>query len=128
MKMLAVAMIALLFAPVFAAGPPLIIHYNDRPPHHFSKLGVPQGDAIAKVSAALAAANIPYQLRNTPAKRQLVLLKANEQAACMLAWVDLPGRERSGKFSEVIYDDRRLWCTRAVPDETLQRLNAALRK
>ena len=124
MKMLAAALFSLTAAA--AESPPLIVHYNDRAPHHYTKQGVPQGDAIVKVTAALKAANIPYELRNTPAKRQLVLLKVNEQPACMLAWVDLPGRERTGKFSEVIYDDRRLWCTLATPDETMRRLNGVL--
>lgn len=123
----------LLTAPALAAEPPLIVHYNERPPHHFTK-GGPQGAAIATLKAALQASSIPYQLRATPAKQQLVLLRANAAPACMLAWVDLPGRAREGKFSAVIYRDepqgyeRRLWCTRATPDETIQRLNAALPK
>jgi len=124
----------LLATQALAAGPPLVIHYNERPPQHFTRQGMPQGPAIGKVSDALKAAAIPYQLRSTPAKQQLVLLHANAAPACMLAWVDLPGRNRAGKFSEVIYKDdprgseRRLWCTMAVPDETMQRLNAALLK
>jgi hypothetical protein len=111
-----------------AAEAPLVIHYNERPPQHFSKRGAPQGPAIDKVIGALTAAGISYEMRSTPAKQQLVILKANQQPACMLAWVGLPGRERSGKLSEVIYDQRRLWCTLSVPDETMQRLNAALLK
>lgn len=121
-------------APAMAAEPAaLVVHYNERPPHHFTKRG-PQGAAIATLKAALQASGIPYQLRATPAKQQLVLLRANAAPACMLAWVALPGRERDGKFSAVIYRDepqgyeRRLWCTRATPDETIQRLNAALPK
>lgn len=124
----------LVAAPAMAAEPTaLIVHYNERPPHHFSK-GGPQGAAIVTLRAALEAAHLPYQLRNTPAKQQLVLLRANAAPACMLAWVALPGREQDGKFSDVIYRDaprgteRRLWCTRATPDETIQRLNAALPK
>ncbi len=117
-----------------AAGTPLIIHYNERPPQHYTAHGVPQGDAITRVTAALKTAGIPYQLRATPAKQQLVLLREDAQPACMLAWVDIPGRDRNGKFSEVIYEDaprgsaRRLWCTLSVPDETMQRLNTALRQ
>ncbi|WP_229257506.1 hypothetical protein [Duganella callida] len=123
---------------LIAAGPaaatPLIIHYNERPPQHYTQHGKPQGEAIAKVTAALKTAGIAYGMRGTPAKQQLVLLKENKAPACMLAWVDLPGRERHGKFSAVLYKDqpkgseRRLWCTLATPDETMQRLNAALIK
>lgn len=106
---------------------PLVVHYNERPPLHYTERGVATGDALAKVTAALKAANIPYRLRATPAKQQLVILQKNEAPACMLAWVDLPGRDDKGKLSEKIYDERRLWCTKATPDETMQRIDAALR-
>ncbi len=122
------AALMLITAPVAAAPLLLPIHYNERPPHHFTLNGSPQGDGIDKLRAALTAANMPYQFRSTPAKQQLILLQANLQPACMLAWVGLPGRDRHGKLSEVVYDDRRLWCTLATPDEVMQRLNTALRK
>ena len=136
MKSIAAALIALAASvPAYAAEAQLIIYYNDRPPHHYTDdQGVPQGPAISKVSAALKAAAIPYDLRTLPAKQQLVKLQENQERACMMAWVDIPGRDSKGKFSEVIYKDepegyeRRLWCTKAVPDEEMQRLNTALRK
>jgi hypothetical protein len=125
---LAAALMTLVAPAPALAAEPLAIHYNERPPYHYTRYGVPQGDGINKLSAALAAARIPYQLRSTPAKQQLVLLKANLQPACMLAWVGLPGRERAGKLSEIVYEDRRLWCTLATPDDVMQRINTALRK
>lgn len=127
----ALAMVAALCG---AAEPTLVIHYNDRPPQHDTQHGIPTGPAIDKVVAALKDAGITYEIRKTPAKEQLIELQANRERACMLAWVDLPGRSDKGKFSEVIYKDeprgseRRLWCTRAVPDEVMQRLNRALLK
>ncbi|MYM71360.1 hypothetical protein GTP56_04015 [Duganella sp. FT134W] len=121
------AALTVLAAPALAAEP-LAIHYNERPPYHYTMGGMAQGEGIDKLLVALRAANIPYQLRSTPAKQQLILLKANLQPACMLAWVGLPGRERAGKLSEIVYDDRRLWCTQATPDDVMQRLNKALRK
>lgn len=126
--MIKLAAALMMLAVPAAAAPLLAIHYNERPPHHFTQQGKPQGDGIDKLRAALTAANIPYQFRSTPAKQQLVLLKENQQPACMLAWVALPGREQHGKLSEIVYDDRRLWCTLATPDEMMQRLNTALRK
>jgi hypothetical protein len=125
---LAAALMTLVAPAPALAAEPLAIHYNERPPYHYTQYGVPQGDGINKLSAALAAARIPYQLRSTPAKQQLVLLKANLQPACMPAWVGLPGRERAGKLSEIVYEDRRLWCTLATPDDVMQRINTALRK
>lgn len=120
-------LIAAMLASGSAVAEPLVVHYNERPPHHYSERGVPRGPAIDTVTNALNAARIPYQLRSTPAKQQLIILQANKAPACMLAWVDLPGRDGKGKLSEKIYDDRRLWCTKATPDETMQRIDAALR-
>ncbi|WP_130300738.1 MULTISPECIES: hypothetical protein [unclassified Duganella] len=119
---------AMLVSGAAAAETPLLIHYNERPPYHYSQYGVPQGPAIDKLTNALDAARIPYRLRSTPAKQQLIILQANQAPACMLGWADLPGRDSRGKLSEKIYDERRLWCTKATPDETMQRLNQALIK
>ncbi|MYM69823.1 hypothetical protein GTP45_23685 [Pseudoduganella sp. FT55W] len=120
-------LIAAMLVSGAAVAEPLVVHYNERPPHHYTERGRPTGDAIATVKRALDAARLPYQLRSTPAKQQLIILQKNEAPACMLAWVDLPGRDDKGKLSEKIYDERRLWCTRATPDETIQRIDAALR-
>jgi hypothetical protein len=131
MRLLAMLMVA---APAWAAELPLVIYYNDRPPQHFTEHGAPRGPAIDKVTAALKAANLDYEIRNMPAKEQLVILQANHERACMLAWVNLPGRDDKGKFSAVIYRDepkgseRRLWCTKVVPEPWMQRLNQALLK
>lgn len=113
-----------------AGGPALIIHYSERPPVHYTDAqGQLAGGAVKPMTEALAAAGIAYQIRRTPAKRQLVLLKENREPACMMSWVELPGREDRGKFSEVIYrgeHERRLWCSKTVPDDLLKRFNAAL--
>lgn len=113
-----------------AAGPSLTIHYSERAPLHYTQQGTLVGDAALPVLTALKTAGIDYAVRSTPAKQQLILLNDNRAPACMMSWVDLPGREQRGKFSAVIYRDshgeRRLWCTKEVPDEVLQRLNAAL--
>ncbi|NGZ86912.1 ABC transporter substrate-binding protein [Duganella aceris] len=101
---------ALIFAAgsAFAAEPPLVLHFNDRPPLHYL---TPQGELTGFVArpamAALSAAGIPYVIRTTPAKRQLALLKANLEAGCMLSWLKAPGRERTGKFTDVVYQDKR---------------------
>lgn len=130
MKRSSAALLLALATQAVAAGPSLTIHYSERAPWHYTQQGALTGDAALPVLAALKAAGIEYAVRSTPAKQQLVILKENRVAACMLSWVELPGRDGRGKFSRVIYRDRhgerRLWCTTAVPDEMLQRLNTAL--
>lgn len=119
---------------------PLIVHYSERPSVHYTdSQGRLAGYAAKPVTDALAAAGIVYEIRRTPAKRQLVLLKENREPACMMSWIDMPGRDSKGKFSDVIYRDvpsatstraegyeRRLWCSKMVPDDLLKRFNAAL--
>jgi uncharacterized protein (TIGR02285 family) len=91
-----------------SAEQPLTIHYADRPPLHYTTpQGTLTGFAAKPVIDALGAAGIPYQIRQTPAKRQLIVLQANQEPACMMSWLEAPGRERTGKFSDVIYQDRR---------------------
>lgn len=131
MKSLAALMsITFAMAGGTAAGQTLIVHYSERAGVHYTtQQGQLAGDAAKPVTEALTAAGIPYEIRRTPAKRQLVLLKENREPACMMSWVDMPGRDRKGKMSDVIYKgepQRRLWCTKMVPDDVIKRFNAAL--
>jgi ABC-type amino acid transport substrate-binding protein len=90
------------------AAEPLVLHYIQSPPLHYAdSQGVLTGFAAKPAIAALTAAGIPYEVRQTLAKNQMALLKANEQPACMLSWLQTPERERIGKFTEVIYEDKR---------------------
>lgn len=113
-----------------AAGQTLIVHYSERAGVHYTTpQGQFAGEAAKPVTEALAAAGIAYEIRRTPAKRQLVLLKENRGPACMMSWVAMPGRDRKGKMSDVIYKgepQRRLWCSKVVPDDVIERFNAAL--
>jgi hypothetical protein len=128
MKSLAAVVLAMLGGA--AAGQTLIVHYSERAGIHYTtQQGQLAGDAAKPVTEALTAAGIPYEIRRTPAKRQLVLLKENREPACMMSWVDMPGRDDKGKFSDVISRgeyERRLWCSKMVPDDVIKRFNAAL--
>lgn len=128
MKSLAALILAM--AGGAAAGQTLIVHYSERAGIHYTtQQGQLAGDAAKPVTEALTAAGIAYEIRRTPAKRQLVLLKENSEPACMMSWVDMPGRDRKGKMSDVIYKgqpERRLWCSKMVPDDVIERFNAAL--
>lgn len=128
MKSLAALILAM--AGGAAAGQTLIVHYSERAGVHYTTpQGRLAGDAAKPVTGALAAAGIAYEIRRTPAKRQLELLKENREPACMMSWVDMPGRDSKGKMSDVIYKgeyERRLWCSRMVPDDVIELFNAAL--
>jgi hypothetical protein len=102
---------ALILAAAVAAagtGQPLMLHYIQSPPLQYAdSRGQLTGFVAKPAIAALTAAGIPYEVRQTPAKQQIVLLQANEAPACMVSWLQTPERERIGKFTEVVYEDKR---------------------
>lgn len=101
---------------------PLELHYNPRPPYQYMGPHGLEGLVGGTAVQALQAAHIPFEVRETPAKRQLALLQANEGPACMVGWLKLPSREKLGKFSAPVSQDQRpaaiTWAgNRAMPDE-----------
>ena len=100
--------LSLLMATNAASAQPLVLHYAQSPPLQYADArGVLTGHAATPALAALSAAGIPFEVRQTPAKQQLVLMQYGQQAACMLGWLQTPERERTGKFSETVYEDKR---------------------
>lgn len=94
--------------PAPAPALPLTLHFSQSPPLQYAdSRGVLTGHVAKPAIAALKAAGIPFQVRLTPAKMQLVLMQDGQEQACMLGWLQTPERERTGKFSEVVYEDKR---------------------
>ncbi|ELX11117.1 putative periplasmic substrate-binding protein [Janthinobacterium sp. HH01] len=94
--------------PASAPALPLALHFSQSPPLQYAdSRGVLTGHVARPAIAALKAAGIPFQVRQTPAKMQLVLMQDGQEPACMLGWLQTPERERTGKFSEVVYEDKR---------------------
>jgi uncharacterized protein (TIGR02285 family) len=90
------------------AAEPLVLHYIQSPPLHYAdSRGVLTGLAAKPAIAALTAAGIPYEVHQTLAKNQIVVLKENREPACMLSWLQTPERERIGKFTDVVYEEKR---------------------
>lgn len=102
----AIAITALASAGVHAATP-LELHFNPRPPYQYMGAHGLDGLVGAPAAKALAAARIPFEVKETPAKRQLALLQANEVQACMVGWLKMPGRDKMGKFSAPVSQDQR---------------------
>ena len=87
-------------------GSPLVrLHYNERPPYHFkSRIGV-GGLTGTPAAAAFHAAGIPFEWINTPAMRQLFIIKRNQGLDCLVGWFKNEARETYGKFTLPIYQD-----------------------
>ncbi len=83
----------------------LTIHYVVRPPYVVSSEESLTGMVAGPVVKALNKAGLKYRLAATPFSRQLVVLKKNRSADCMLGWFKNSEREKDGLFSEPIHTD-----------------------
>ena len=58
------------------------------------------------VIRAFETSGIAYQLVETPARRQLEIIKQNKGRDCIVGWFKIPSREKFGKFTLPIYQDK----------------------
>jgi len=85
--------------------PVIILHYHERRPYYISTGAKVQGLVAATVTRAFEFAEIPYKWQQTPAKRQLDIIRNNDSLSCGVGWFKTTKREKFGKFSAPIYQD-----------------------
>lgn len=84
----------------------VVLHYNLRSPYQEIKDGQLSGLTGTPALEAFQAANIPFETKNTPAARLLILVvKNNKGADCGIGWFKNPERESFAKFTKPIYQD-----------------------
>jgi hypothetical protein len=86
---------------------PVVLHYYARPPF----MERDAGNNVVGLTATTAAeafrkAGIPVVWKETPAKRQLVIIASNGGRDCGLGWYRTSERDAIGKFSVPIRSDR----------------------
>jgi len=104
----AVPLATLKTTPAPAAAPPddtILVYYHERRPYYVTTSNQVHGLIADRVNWVFREAGIPYIWRKTPAKRQLEVIRANEQCACAVGWFKTPARETFGRFSLPIYID-----------------------
>jgi polar amino acid transport system substrate-binding protein len=110
MRALALAMMMLPWTGAWSqsALPQLLqVHFQGRPPYSELRADGSVGGLLADpVRATLQAAGIAHQWVQTPSERQLLLIQSGGGLHCGLGWFRTPDRERTGKFSRAIYQDR----------------------
>ncbi len=82
------------------------VHYNERAPYLQT---TPQG--VIGLTADLAnlvfeKANISFQWKKTPSKRQMLILKRNNECDCLVGWFKNSEREKFAKYTNYIYQDK----------------------
>jgi polar amino acid transport system substrate-binding protein len=82
-----------------AAGPTLVLYYEERPPLMSREQNQLIGVEGAPATAALQRAGIEVELREAPVARQVALIDHSTEAACALGLYRTPEREKLGKYS-----------------------------
>lgn len=112
-----------------AADSPLSLLYQDRPPYYVTNPDGSVGGLVSgPVATALRKAEIPFEWKVRPGKRQIETIRKNRAAVCSPGWFKKPKREEFAKFSDPIYRDRpqvvvvRAAERDALPHQTLESL------
>lgn len=86
---------------------PIRFHYNERPPYLITAdEGIVYGLTGTPASLALQQSGIPHIWLNTPAKRQMALLKQNKGKDCLVGWFKNADRETFSRYTHAIYQDK----------------------
>jgi polar amino acid transport system substrate-binding protein len=93
-------------APVIAEGP-IQLYYNDRIPYAVTDTqGEVSGLCATPAANAFRQADIPFQWKKMPFKRQLETIKYNKKMACGVGWFKNSERENFARFTNEIYQDK----------------------
>lgn len=84
---------------------PIVLYYHERRPYYVTTPNQVHGLIADRVNWVFNDTGIPYVWRKTPAKRQLEMIRSNEQRACAVGWFKTPEREAYGHFTFPIYMD-----------------------
>ncbi|MCP4686500.1 MAG: amino acid ABC transporter substrate-binding protein [Desulfobacterales bacterium] len=84
----------------------ITVHYHERRPYYITTGEGVTGLCADPARLAFEKAGIPYRWRQTPPKRQMVILKQNQGKDCLLGWFKNPAREKIARYSPPIYRDK----------------------
>lgn len=97
---------SLLPAAMQPASMEITVHYHERRPFYLAYKNEARGLVANPIGQAFAFADIPFTWQETPATRQLEIIKNNETKSCAAGWFKTPEREKFCQFSLPIYQDK----------------------
>ena len=83
----------------------LQLHFHERRPYNIKHKDDVYGLVASPVSRALAESHINFRWIETPAGRQLDMIRANRSAICSPGWFKTPQRQRYAQFTSPVYQD-----------------------
>lgn len=84
----------------------ITVHFHERRPFYITYKNEARGLLANPIGQAFAYADIPFSWQETPATRQLEIIKNNADKSCASGWFKTPERETFGQFSLPIYQDK----------------------
>lgn len=83
----------------------IVVYYHERRPYYVTTPNQVHGLIADRVNWVFKDAGLPFVWVRTPAKRQLEIIRNNEQRACAVGWFKTPERDAFGNFTLPIYID-----------------------
>ena len=84
----------------------ITVHFHDRRPFYVPYKNEARGIVANPIGQSFAYADIPFHWQETPAKRQLDIVRDNMDASCAAGWFKTPERETFGQYSLAVYQDK----------------------
>ncbi|MBU1567602.1 MAG: hypothetical protein KJ630_18495 [Proteobacteria bacterium] len=84
----------------------ITVHFHDRRPFYINYKGDVLGLVAAPIGMAFEDAGIPFRWQETPAKRQLDIIRRNEDKSCAAGWFKTPEREAFAQYTLPVYQDQ----------------------
>jgi len=88
------------------SGASLVVHYHERRPYYLGKNGEVHGLVADPLAMVLELADIDFTWVETPAGRQLDIIRENNSITCAAGWFKTAEREQFAKYSLPIYQDK----------------------
>ena len=99
----------------------LQLHFHERRPYYMRYKNNVYGLVAGPVGSLLEKADIRFEWIETPAGRQLDIIKDGVSPICAVGWFKTPQRQRYGRYSLPIYQDKKLVAVARSDDERMKK-------
>ena len=84
----------------------VVVHYHERIPYAHSTGNSVEGLTATPADSAFKKSRVPFEWKNTPSKRQMVIIEENNGCDCAIGWFKNPDREKFAGFTRPLYQDK----------------------
>jgi len=85
----------------------ITVHFHERRPFYLSYKHEVNGLIADPIAQAFNLADIAYRWQETPAKRQLDIIKQNQDKSCAAGWLKTADKETFAQYSVPIYQNQQ---------------------